>query len=286
MNSFGFNGQERKDDYKGKGNHNHALYWEYDTRIGRRWNLDPKPQVNISDYAVMGNSPIWFIDPLGDEIRITHRKGFLGLGEKQTLKYEDGKLYNLDGTDYTGKVNGFLGKTVGALNQAKTTAEGAALQKKLEMSFNVFTIEKGMKSEFIPSNTLKATAYQRVDEATGASGDLSGGSGGTIIFNPTQGGVREQGGVTATRPTTTLAHEMSHALDADRGLMDYRIEQGIQRNEWQAVYRENLIRSQLGLPLRTYYSSGGDGTSALTVPTGPYLLDKTNKSILPYWYKP
>ncbi len=65
---FGFNGQERKDDYKGKGNHNHALYWEYDTRIGRRWNLDPVDQISISNYAVFANSPIWVVDPLGDRI--------------------------------------------------------------------------------------------------------------------------------------------------------------------------------------------------------------------------
>lgn len=66
---FGFNGQERKDDYKGKGNHNHALYWEYDTRIGRRWNLDPVDQISISNYAVMGNSPIWHSDVLGDDFK-------------------------------------------------------------------------------------------------------------------------------------------------------------------------------------------------------------------------
>jgi hypothetical protein len=40
---FGFNGQEKVNEIAGVGNHNTAEFWEYDTRLGRRWNLDPKP---------------------------------------------------------------------------------------------------------------------------------------------------------------------------------------------------------------------------------------------------
>jgi len=63
---FAFNGQEKTDEISGVGNHTTALYWEYDTRLGRRWNLDPVPQIGISDYAVMGLNPILNIDPNGD----------------------------------------------------------------------------------------------------------------------------------------------------------------------------------------------------------------------------
>jgi len=54
---FSFNGQERDDEIAGAGNIMTATFWEYDARLGRRWNLDPKPQVNISDYSVMGDNP-------------------------------------------------------------------------------------------------------------------------------------------------------------------------------------------------------------------------------------
>lgn len=67
--SFGFNGQEKKDDYMGAGNENHALYWEYDTRTGRRWNMDPVDQISISNYAVMGLNPIWRNDVMGDDFK-------------------------------------------------------------------------------------------------------------------------------------------------------------------------------------------------------------------------
>src|SRR5690606_1363321 len=47
-------------------NLNTALYWEYDTRLGRRWNVDPVDQISISNYAVNGLNPILLNDPNGD----------------------------------------------------------------------------------------------------------------------------------------------------------------------------------------------------------------------------
>lgn len=63
---FGFNGQEKDNEIAGIGNSNTAKFWQYDTRLGRRWNLDPVDQVAISNYAVMANNPILLNDPLGD----------------------------------------------------------------------------------------------------------------------------------------------------------------------------------------------------------------------------
>jgi hypothetical protein len=63
---FGYNGQEKVDEIAGAGNHTTALFWEYDTRLGRRWNLDPVPQIAISDYAVNRSNPIYNNDPDGD----------------------------------------------------------------------------------------------------------------------------------------------------------------------------------------------------------------------------
>jgi murein DD-endopeptidase MepM/ murein hydrolase activator NlpD len=63
---FGFNTQEKDDEVYGAGNLNTAEFWEYDTRLGRRWNVDPKPQVEISVYAAMNGNPIWLTDVNGD----------------------------------------------------------------------------------------------------------------------------------------------------------------------------------------------------------------------------
>jgi len=67
---YGFNGQEKSDEIKGEGNSYTAQFWEYDPRIGRRWNLDPKPMVGWSEYSAFNNSPILYTDPLGDTTRV------------------------------------------------------------------------------------------------------------------------------------------------------------------------------------------------------------------------
>ncbi|MDI1234402.1 MAG: hypothetical protein PSX81_08980 [bacterium] len=71
---YGFNTQE-KDNEIGIG-HFTAEFWEYDSKLCRRWNLDPKPQIKISDYSVMGNNPIFNIDILGDEFTPNSRKEY------------------------------------------------------------------------------------------------------------------------------------------------------------------------------------------------------------------
>ena len=63
---FGFNGQMKVNEMSGVGNHNTAEFWEYDTRLGRRWNLDPVDQVSISNYSVNELNPILINDPNGD----------------------------------------------------------------------------------------------------------------------------------------------------------------------------------------------------------------------------
>lgn len=61
---YGFNGQEKSSEV---GDNNYtAQFWEYDSRIGRRWNLDPEPITGISEYATLNNSPILYSDVLGN----------------------------------------------------------------------------------------------------------------------------------------------------------------------------------------------------------------------------
>jgi hypothetical protein len=63
---FGFNGQEKVDEIAGVGNHNTALFWEYYTRLGRRWNLDPVETDGVSPYVANLDNPILYNDPNGD----------------------------------------------------------------------------------------------------------------------------------------------------------------------------------------------------------------------------
>ena len=70
---YGFNGQEKSDDVT-DGNYT-AEFWEYDSRIGRRWNVDPVPKVYESPYCVLGNSPISVKDPNGADSLFYNQDG-------------------------------------------------------------------------------------------------------------------------------------------------------------------------------------------------------------------
>ncbi len=66
---YGYNGQEKDDEVSGEGNTNTAEYWEYNTRLGRRWNIDPltSKYPGMSPYAFCYNSPINVVDLDGRE---------------------------------------------------------------------------------------------------------------------------------------------------------------------------------------------------------------------------
>lgn len=66
---YGFNGQEKDDEVSSAGNTMTAEFWEYDTRLGRRWNLDPKPDASISSYSCFRNNPLLFSDVDGDTVK-------------------------------------------------------------------------------------------------------------------------------------------------------------------------------------------------------------------------
>lgn len=63
---FGFNGQEKDNEVSGVGNSYTAEYWQYDSRLGRRFNLDPVVKEWESPYACFSNNPIIMIDIKGD----------------------------------------------------------------------------------------------------------------------------------------------------------------------------------------------------------------------------
>lgn len=76
---------------------------------------------------------------------------------------------------------------------------------------------------------------------------------------------------------------MFHGRDANRGRLDGRIDiGGLKRDEWQVSYKENIVRQQMGLPLREYYRSLDNGGTITPLP--PRLLDGSSSSpILPFW---
>jgi hypothetical protein len=59
------NGQERSDELND--NLTTAEFWQYDSRIGRRWNVDPVLKIHESPYMTFANNPIWCTDLNGSD---------------------------------------------------------------------------------------------------------------------------------------------------------------------------------------------------------------------------
>lgn len=75
-----------------------AEFWEYDARLGRRFNIDPKSIPSTSPYACFSNNPILFVDQKGYTIGInlfssTDKK------DKKFYKAAESLKSKLDGKD-------------------------------------------------------------------------------------------------------------------------------------------------------------------------------------------
>jgi len=64
---YAFNGQEKSTQINSSENLYTAKFWEYDSRIGRRWNIDPKPTIGLSVYSCFENNPLLLVDINGDK---------------------------------------------------------------------------------------------------------------------------------------------------------------------------------------------------------------------------
>ncbi len=87
---YSINGQEKETELNE--NITTAEFWEYDSRIVRRWNIDPKPNISLSPYNCFAGNPILFSDSKGDSIPTK----FYGSDGKQTnvIPAEVQKMYN------------------------------------------------------------------------------------------------------------------------------------------------------------------------------------------------
>ena len=57
-----FNGQEADNEVLGEGVSLTAEFWQYDSRLGRRWNVDPVFKEYESPYTCFAGNPVWFAD--------------------------------------------------------------------------------------------------------------------------------------------------------------------------------------------------------------------------------
>lgn len=82
---YSINGQEKESELNE--NITSAEFWMYDSRLGRRWNIDPINAGGTSGYSVFGNNPLFYTDPNGLDTVSSQNKANVG----DVLKHRNGK---------------------------------------------------------------------------------------------------------------------------------------------------------------------------------------------------
>jgi RHS repeat-associated protein len=129
LSIFAYNGMKLDNEVSGNGNSYTAEFWQYDTRLGRRWNVDPMAHKRewLSPYNFVQNNPINRLDPTGAlDNPIFDREGeFLGTDDKglqgdaivmkrddfkQGMSHEDAvsKKVNINSSGAQKKVDNFM----------------------------------------------------------------------------------------------------------------------------------------------------------------------------------
>ena len=212
---------------------------------------------HLSGFNACASNPLLFRDLNGDSLWIVN---------KQTnILYEDHRLYNKDGSLYSGKVEGFVKEAKEAIDIISGTDSGSNVLEEFQKSKKNIYIHKFYKeNHFTPLGT-RASLLMVPSNSKYSS---IAGSGGNIYWDPynTEGGPDEFRNT--ERPAFIgLAHEMGHAYAALKGKADYNYFSPkampplnrIHRDDYNAMHFENMIRYELGYPLRIAYTYNEKG---------------------------
>ena len=236
-----------------------SRYYSSDLSI---WlSVDPQSDkyASLSPYVYCADNPVKLVDPDGEEIYV---------GED--YYYRNGHLYYKGTTDvYVPKQGSFEEKALNSLNELQSTKQGGDLMTPFEGNTG-----KDVVINNACNNPHTPGKVEVNDESYSEGVYMSA----AIYWNPDGEQLLK---TLEPNATTDLGHEFSHVYDKATGAKyptdyyDY-----CPRNEWQAVYRENIIRGELGEPYRKGYKvlryNRMDGT------TTPYLTKMLTSGGLPF----
>ncbi len=237
---------------------------ELTAKIGDNASLLPLLKCNGRD-EFEPFQPAHRINPLRNSLRIKAAKS------DELLNYQLGHYFDASGNKVTSFSDPFFQFVSKALARFEKLTSTEKLLRQLEESHFPLTIALGNNS-FNPQieggrfwsgmKMAQAAAYfstLRMSDGGYPFNDI--GSGGQILWNPKlevetieSDNVRRK-----LDKDIALAHEMYHAFDSIRGLLDmgnvsgesYEFQSVV---EYRAVYFENLVRGELGIKYRKHYS--------------------------------
>lgn len=237
--------------------------------------------------------------------------------------YKKGKVYNqLKKRVHLFKNDPFVENAIVSLKKIEKTKNGSTLLRLIEKSHYPLTITKGRNSfsSHLPERNYAGIymsqaimIFLRLRKADDSVPFRAIGNGGHINWNPNANveSLEVDGVTRITAPEITLSHELYHAFDSIRGLLDFRLlrsfssseknnenyildeydfnkdlnaelastcstEKRLESNttnlgEYRAVYFENLMRKELKYKYRKSYHTSGEDEVAF--------LDNKNEPI-------
>ena len=191
------------------------------------------------------------------------------LNVDEKLTYQGGKYFLANGQEVLEQSNSFVLDLIPVMKKLELIPETNKLLRLLEQAPYNVTIKLGGNS-FNPkeengrsyigiymANAMAILDHGRMTSENVPFYDI--GIGGNINWNPNTLGI--PGAV-------TLAHEMTHALDSVRGILDMRFVVGESFemafvSEYRAVFIENITRKASGIDYRTHYGDDDGGPGVL-----------------------
>ena len=219
---YGFNGMRKDDEIHGATGTSYDFGARlYDPRVGRWLSLDPKAAKypSLSPYNFVANSPIWAIDPNGEEIVI--------VGSDSYRRFVTQALIGL----MTSKEGKRMVEAMSASNHKIVFADAGLTSNQLLGRF-----DNGDGTSTYEINLTTLNAFNEFERPEFSKEPLS------------------------KSPSTSAYHEMRHveqimvgavAEIPVRALNDREV--GME--EVDVVFGENMVRDQLGMPLRIYYGN-------------------------------
>jgi RHS repeat-associated protein len=193
VNKYLYNGKELQDDL--------GLDWYdygarfYDAQLARFHVVDrfAEKMTNISPYNYAANNPLFYNEINGDSIWIHY-------GNNQRAYYENGTLYNSDGSEYDGD-NEFVGTVLGFLDQINSVDDGGKLLSTLSGSENNFNFK----------NVKTKGGYMSFEQNDKGGGDFNVGN-------------LSKAGTSNFKKLSSVAHELFHGYQYEKEGYGYQYE--------------------------------------------------------------